>query len=139
MRIRNPSLARVLFVLSVLIVGPLQAHTVFHCAMMDEVMLECCCIASASNEDGEEALDSKDDLCCERLLAIAYDVEASQDTLIAKPAEVRSDVDPPSSIAVNISEYDLLSWRAEQRGNYRSTKFSQSASKTYLVTQRLRI
>jgi len=107
--------------------------------MMDDVMLECCCIASTSNDDSEVALDSKDDLCCERLLAIAYDVEASQDTLIAKPAEVRSDVDPPSSIAVNITEFDLLSWRAEQRGDYPSTKFSPTASKTYLLTQRLRI
>ncbi len=102
-------------------------------------MLECCCIASTSNDDSEVALDSKDDLCCERLQSIAFDVEASQDTLIAKPAEVRSDVDPPKSIAVNITEFDLLPWRAEQRGDYPSAKFSPTASKTYLVTQRLRI
>lgn len=140
---RNPSLARVLL-LGVLIVGPLQAQSVFACAMMDEVMHECCCVGHKTDEDCasadcDGAVDANTDPCCERSVTISIDEEARQDAPIVKPVEVRSDVDPPAGILATISDFNLLPRRVALRVDSSPPDLCKSRADTYLITQRLRI
>lgn len=142
---RNPSLARVLLVLGVLIVGPLQAQSVFACPMMDDVMHgECCCVGHKTDEDCvnadcDGAVDANTDPCCDRTVTISIDEEARQDAPIVKPVEVRSDVDPPAGIVATITEFDLLPRHVTLRLDFSPPDLCYSRSDTYLITQRLRI
>lgn len=139
----NPSLARLLLVLGVLIVGPLQAQSVFACPMMDEVMDECCCIGhktdkDCANADCDGAVDTDTDPCCDRSVTISIDEEARQDAPIVRPVEVRSDVDPPAGIVPTITEFSLPPQRVALR-LHSPPDLCYSRSDTYLITQRLRI
>lgn len=141
---KNPSLARVLLVLGVLIVGPLQAHSAFACAMMDEVVPECCCPGhKADDECADSACDGASgdnaDPCCERLVTISIDNKVTQDTPVIKPVEIRSEVDPPSGAAAAIAELKLLPRVAAPRPDFSLPDFWPSGVNTYLITQRLRI
>ncbi|MEQ9450974.1 MAG: hypothetical protein RJQ07_05265 [Pseudomonadales bacterium] len=130
---------RVLLVLAILIVGPLQAQSVFACAMMDEVMHECCCVGHKTDEDFDVAVDANTDLCCERSVTISIDEEARQDTPIVKPVEVRSDVDPPVAIVAANTEFFSPPRRVALRVNFSPPDLCYSRADTYLITQRLRI
>lgn len=142
---RNPLLARVLLLLGVLIVGPLQAQSVFACPMMDEVMHgACCCVGNKNdqdcvNADCDGAMDANTDPCCDRSVTISTDEEARQDAPIIKPVEVRSDVDPPTGIVATITEFDLLQRRVAFHVDLSTPDLYFSHSDTYLITQRLRI
>lgn len=137
MTAKNPSFARVLLIVGVLIVGPLQAQSVFACAMMDEVMHECCCVGQKPDHDS--AVDANTDPCCEHSVTISIDEEARQNAPPVKPAEVRSDVDPPSCIVAPITEFDLLPQRVAFRVDLSPPDLCYSLADTYLITQRLRI
>lgn len=144
MKRRNPSLAKLLLLLGVLIIGPLQAQDVFACAMMDEVLQECCCIGQKTGEDGfnpthDQAVDDFNDLCCERSVTISFDGETGQEAPVIKPVEVRSDVDPPADMMVSITEFDVQPQRRSLSTEFSLPDRCQSRSDTYLLTQRLRI
>ncbi len=133
-----------LLLLGVLIVGPLQAQSVFACPMMDEVMHECCCIGHKTNEDCanadcDGAVAANTDPCCDRTVTISIDEEARQDAPIVKPVEVRSDVDPPAGILATITDFNLLPRRVALRVDFSAPELCKSRSDTYLITQRLRI
>lgn len=136
------------FLRSVLILivasGPLQAQAVFACSMMDMVMEECCCDAIPSgNENIDPEFDaapgSNEEPCCEQSVEIRVDEDARQDTRIAKPLEVRSDVDPPQAI---VDSFDVIAAPQARPALfvYQPHPFIHSSgTDTYLITQRLRI
>lgn len=131
--------------LLLLAVGPLQAQTIYACAMMDTVVQDgCCCEApeiedDCANPDCNTTLESSENRCCERSVNVTVDQEAGQDTLTVKPAEVRSDVDPPQAL---VCSSDALCPRRPlptQGVAGRLPDTGQSGSDTWLLTQRLRI
>lgn len=141
---RDPLYLRALLLL-LLAVGPLQAQTIYACAMMDMVVHDRCCCEAAkfeddrANPDCNATLESSEKPCCERSVEVSVDQEAGQDTLTVKPAEVRSDVDPPQAL---VSSFDALfpPRPFPTRGVAdRLPGTGQSGSDTYLLTQRLRI
>jgi len=141
----SPSFMRAVLLLMTFAVGPLQAQSVFACAMMDEVMHgECCCVGHKSDEDCADAgcdgaLSSSDEPCCERSVEISLDEEALQDVSVIKPAEVRSDVDPPTAIVASIDEIVPPQLRVAVRAASSLPDVAHSGSDIYLITQRLRI
>jgi len=128
-----------------LVVGPLQAQSVFACSMMDTVMHgDCCCVGQKSDDDCIDgkcggAGDASTSPCCERSVEISVDVEAQQNTPIATAAEVRSDVDPPPPIIAYSHEIVPRQLASAVRIDYSHHNVCHSGSDTYLVTQRLRI
>lgn len=142
---RHPTFRRSLLVLLVLGIGPLQAKTLFACAMTDMVMVdECCCEVSAAHKDcvgsgGDVAGDSNHDHCCERSVEVNVDQSGDEDSPLAKPVQVSSDVDPPQGI---IASLNLVTQQSSlvATGALRPLPMTgQSGSDTYLITQRLRI
>jgi hypothetical protein len=144
MKRRTPSFVRALLLLIVAL-GPLQAQTVFACAMMDRVMQdECCCEHHASVRDCEASEcgavpDLSEKPCCEHSVDITADPDARHDGSISKPVELRSDVDPPhfliSSFEANFTPQAIPA----TRGFHAAAAATRGGSDTYLVTQRLRI
>jgi hypothetical protein len=140
---RNPSFLRALLLL-ILAIGPLQAQSVFACAMMDTVVQDCCCDDHKSDDyckdsTCESTLQSGDAPCCERSIEVRVDAEAAQNVPLVKLTDVRSDADPPQ---VLVSSLDALFPPPPSliHGNYRCLPVAgQSGPDTYLVTQRLRI
>jgi hypothetical protein len=140
---RNPLFLRALL-LFLLAIGPLQAQSVFACAMMETVVHhDCCCDGHTTgdhctNSNCESTLESGDAPCCERAIEVGIDREAGQNTPV-KSAEVRSGLDPPQAL---ISSFDAL-FPPHPRltlGVFHYLPVAgQSGSETYLVTQRLRI
>jgi len=140
---RNPSFLRALLLL-ILAIGPLQAQSVFACAMMETVVHhDCCCDGHTTgdhctNSNCESTLEFGDAPCCERAIEVGIDQEAGQNTPV-KSAEVRSGLDPPQAL---ISSFDALfpPYPRLTLGVFRYLPVAgQSGSETYLVTQRLRI
>ncbi len=135
-RLRKQLVRPLLFAL-VLVLGPLNAQTVFACMMMGGVELETCCCgdhepAILDSADGEER-------CCEAGVDLRIEPSSEQQNPATKPVEVRSDVDPPLAILVA----NLIDPRPERaftiahRAQNRSSH--NRGSQTYLLTQRLRI
>ena len=125
-------------------IGPLQAQTVFACSMMDRVMDECCCGDHASgrnciDSDCDATVGSSNDPCCERSVEVNVDEDTRQDTRIAKPLEIRSDVDPPQAILASSEGIAPLLRCAVPFLFQSPPDVRQSGSNTYLITQRLRI
>lgn len=145
MKSTKSSSSRVLLLLFILVVGPLQVQSVFACPMMDEVMHgECCCVGHKADEDCVNAdcagaVHAITDPCCERSVTISIDEEARQDAPIVKPVEVRSDVDPPTGIVPIIPDFVLLPSRVARLLEFSPPDPFKSGSDTYLITQRLRI
>jgi hypothetical protein len=145
MKSKKSASSRLLLLLFVLVVGPLQVQSVFACPMMDEVMHgECCCVGHKADEDCVNAdcagaVDATTDPCCERSVSISIDEEARQDAPIIKSVEVRSDVDPPTGIVATLPDFDLLPRRVAHRVDFSPSDSFKSGSDTYLITQRLRI
>ncbi len=144
MKLLAPSYLRPLLLL-VLIIGPLQAQTVFACAMMDTVMHNaCCCDDHKVDEDCVDSgcdamLESSEGPCCERSVEVSVDEDTRQSTPIVKSVEVRSDVDPPPAIVVSLDVIATPQLIAV-RGVFKPLPIpGQSGSDTYLITQRLRI
>jgi len=140
----SSSVSKVLLLL-LLVVGPLQAQSVFACEMMDEVMVgDCCCVGHKSDDDCADAvcdgaLHSNDDPCCERSVEVSLDNEARQDAPIFKPTDVRSNVDPPTAILASFNVLEPPRSRVADRVVYPFPNISRAGSDTYLITQRLRI
>jgi len=140
----NPTFLRALLLL-LLAIGPLQAQSVFACAMMDTVVHDGCCCEGhetddyCTNSNCESTLESGDFPCCERAIEVGIDPEAGQNTPPVKSTEVSSGLDPPQAL---ISSFDAL-FPPHPRlihGVFHCRPVAgQTGSETYLVTQRLRI
>lgn len=144
MRHRRPSGLRALLLL-LLAAGPLQAQTIYACAMMDAVVHDACCCEGPRAEDDcgspgcDATLESGEDPCCERSVEVIVDQEAGQDALTVKPTEVRSDVDPPPAIPFSSDALFPPSPIRTPGLVHRLSGTGQSGSDTWLLTQRLRI
>ncbi len=142
---RNTYTLRTFMFLLLLAVGPLQAQAVFACAMMDmPVHQSCCCDDHRADDacggsDGDSNLMPSKNPCCERTIQVSVDEDSKEDNPIAKPAEVRSDVDPPQTSAIPPVDFALLTQRPQLAAYTPPPPASLSGSRTYLVTQRLRI
>jgi len=144
MKPRNPSSLRTFLFLLLLAIGPLQAQAVFACTVMDmPVHDNCCCDEhksddSCGNADCHPNLKPGENPCCERNLQVSVNEDVKEDTPVVKPAEVRSDVDPPPAIAVpfdtQIAPRPLLALLHPI-----PPPAALPGSRTYLITQRLRI
>jgi len=138
---KSPSI-RALLLLLLVLVGPLQAQTVFACPMMNVVMHDaCCCAAHSADEDCVDAncegsLPADASPCCDLSVELSFD-KAEAPSL--KPIEFSSAVDPPPAFVV--IQYDFLLSLPGAFVPAFSTfpQFSQSGTDTYLITQRLRI
>lgn len=140
----KPSFARALLLL-VVALGPLQAQTVFACAMMDTMVLdECCCedhkaTAGCENPDCGEALQPDGTRCCAHSVEISADPDARPDASISKPVEVRFDEDPPQ-VLISSSEVPFTPPAVPVIvGLHSAFAATRGGSPTYLITQRLRI
>lgn len=135
-RLRKRLVRPLLFAL-VLVLGPLNAQTVFACMMMGGVELETCCCddhepAILNFADGEEP-------CCETSVDLRIEPSLEHQNPITKPVEVRSDVDPPLAILV-ANAIDPRPERALTIAHRKQNWSSHNpGSQTYLLTQRLRI
>ncbi|GJL67120.1 MAG: hypothetical protein NPIRA05_20910 [Nitrospirales bacterium] len=145
MNYRVPSLLLALLFLVIMTIGSLQPKTVFACAMMDMIVLDdCCCGNHKIDQDCvESSCDAMQEFstepCCERSVEISINEEAKHSQPIAKPMEVRSDVDPPQAIA---NSFDILAppqYVVAFEVLHSQPIASLSGSNTYLITQRLRI
>ncbi len=135
-RLRKQRVRPRLFVV-VLVLGPLNAQTVFACMMMGGIEFDTCCCddhapAILDSDDGDES-------CCETSVELRIEQSSEQKNPITKPVEVRSDVDPPPAILVAhtidprperafTTAYRTRIWLSHNPG-----------SQTYLTTLRLRI
>lgn len=142
---RTPSFARVLLLLVAVAVGPLQAQTVFACAMMGTVMHdECCCDDHEATQGCTDSscgavLESSESPCCEQSVEIGIDDPASQENPIVKPVEVRSDGDPPQALISSCGADFIPPAVTATRRFDSASPADPGGSETYLVTQRLRI
>jgi len=125
----------------VLLIGPLQAQSVFACEMMDEVMYgDCCCLILRSGEDCTDgALNSKDQPCCKRSVEVSLDDEARLSSPIIKPFEVHSDEDPPTAIVASLDFLEPPHTCVAVHDSILLPDVRDSGSDIYLLTQRLRI
>jgi hypothetical protein len=127
---------RILLVL-ILVVGPVHAQILFACAMMDTVVHDTCCCDEheySVNSDIENSLKVEYEPCCEVSVGLRIDTES-----VHKLIEVRSDVDPPPTMLVatdiRLSPVNVVT----AAFSHAPVDTHHLGSKTYLLTQRLRI
>ncbi|HBV21711.1 MAG TPA: hypothetical protein DEF07_08345 [Nitrosomonas sp.] len=78
--------------------------------------------------------------CCDKSIEISINAdEAKQNVSFAKPAEIRSDVDPPQAIIVNYFDIPTSPHPIVVLVANSQPIVSSLGSSTYLITQRLRI
>ena len=136
----NRSFLRPLLLLIFLVVGPLQAQTVFACVTMDMVMNvsdKCKSNQDCINMDFDDALELNQNSCFEQSTVLSINQDLQQN-IPAITSVVESDIDPPQAIATALDfapRQQFVTYIVLPRTNLTS----QSGSKTYLITQRLRI
>lgn len=140
----NPLFLRALLLL-IVAVGPLQAQTLYACAMMDTGVLDgCCCEAHKTEQDCASpdcnaSVESGDKPCCERSVEVSIDQEAGKETLTVKPTDVRSDVDPPHALVCSfVTPFPQRPFPAQGVVD-RAPGADRSGSDIWLLTRRLRI
>ena len=121
-----------------LLVGPLQVQQVFACGMMDAIFVDCCCEDNncSADSDSSNAIATENQ-CCEVSIQLSINIDANSEIDVIKPAEIRSDVDPPAEIVFATALW-VEPIRFTDSSNLYSTP-SYRAGTTYLITQRLRI
>jgi hypothetical protein len=138
---RNKSFLRPLLLLLILVVGPLQAQTVFACVTMDMVMNvvdSCKTNQDCVNLDFDNVLDLNQNPCFEQSVALSIDQDLQQNIPIINSV-IESDIDPPQAVGT------ALDFVLQQQAVLEIVVFprvnlpGQSSSNTYLITQRLRI
>lgn len=137
--------ARICSLLLALLIGQVQAQSVFTCALMDEVVHdECCCTANrTAQECGDSECGSLADRqlerCCDRSVELSFNPDAQDERPVTKPFELRTGVDPPPAAVGSI----VLNAPAPTRSAIAVPALPSDAhlirSDTYLITQRLRI
>lgn len=136
---RNPrkQFIRPVLIALLLVLGPLNAHAVFACAMMGGVVLDNCCCDE--HEPADMAVDDEHEPCCEKSIELRIDLESGERSHVTKPVEIRSDVDPPPAILfaadLVVNPYRVIALYQPQALNTAHL----SGTHTYLHTQRLRI
>lgn len=136
---RNRSFLRPLLLLIFLVVGPLQAQTVFACVTMDMVMNvvdSCKTNQDCVNMDLDDVLELNQNPCFEQSVVLSVDQDLQQNMPIVNSV-VESDIDPPQVIATTLD--GVLPRQFVLEEHPRSNFPGQSGSNTYLITQRLRI
>lgn len=138
---RNKSFLRPLLLLLILVVGPLQAQTVFACVTMDMVMNvvdSCKTNQDCVNMDLDDVLDLNQDPCFEQSIVLSINQDLQQN-IPAINSVIESDIDPPQAMGTALDfvfqQQAVLEIVAFPRVNLPG----QSSSNTYLITQRLRI
>ena len=138
---RNKSFLRPLLLLLILVVGPLQAQTVFACVTMDMVMNvvdSCKANQDCVNMDLDDVLDVSQNPCFEQSIVLSINQDLQQN-IPAINSVVESDIDPPQAIATTLDRI-FPPQHVQVLVVFPHTNFSgQSGSNTYLITQRLRI
>lgn len=133
---------RPLLLVLMLVIGSVHVQTLFACAMMDTIVHGTCCCDEhkrCADSDINEALQMERKPCCEKSVELSIDQVSMQTTPINKPVEVRSDVDPPPTIAI-AAKCGMQVYRVVTVIDRRAIDMThQSTAQTYLVTQRLRI
>ena len=131
--------------LLLLAVGPLQAQTIFACAMMETVVqAPCCCNEHGANKGHgepalEDVLDSGHEPCCERSVQVTVDQDAEQAAPVGKSAELRSGVDQPQPIVFSVDALVPPQPILKPGVSPLLPAAGYSGSDTWLITQRLRI
>jgi hypothetical protein len=105
--------------------------------MMETVMHGVCC-CDEHHSDGL-ALESGDEPCCDRSVAVTVDQDVKHGTPMGKAAEVRSDADPPPALVSSIDPLGLPQHAVTPRVPDLFPAIGHFGSDTYLITQRLRI
>ena len=142
---RRAKATKICIVLLALLMGQVQAQSVFKCAMMDEVVHgECCCATNRTADDcGDSACDSPaiglSERCCDRSVELSFNADAQDERPIIKPFELRTGVDPPSAVACSVCLDTLLPTRSARAIPPLPSDAHLIRSDTYLITQRLRI
>ncbi len=135
-RLRKRLVRPLLFAL-ILVLGPLNAQTIFACMMMGGAELETCCC-----DDQVPAIvdfDDQQESCCEIRVELRVETSSEQDSPTTKPAEVRSDVDPPSALLVAYTPDPRFARALTISHQLQNRESQYSRSQTYLTTLRLRI
>ena len=138
---RKESFLRPLLLLLFLVVGPLQAQTVFACLTMDMVMNNadnCKTNQDCVYMDFDDMLDLNQSPCFEQTMVLSFNQDLQKNIPIINSV-VESDVDPPQAISTILDlvfpPQIILAFVVSNRINFSG----QSGSNTYLITQRLRI
>ncbi len=135
------SFMRPLLLLLILVVGPLQAQTVFVCVTMDMVMNvvdSCKANQDCVNMDLDDVLDLNQNPCFEQSVVLSIDQNLQQNIPVINSV-IESDIDPPQAMGT------ALDFVFQQQAVLEIVVFprinlpGQSSSNTYLITQRLRI
>ena len=152
MLIYSKSLLRVLPLVLLLVMGQLQAKTIYSCLMMDKsghnAMMDrdmdmqqdadCCRDQKAClSLDCDDALAPNEDSCYEQTVILTINQELQQNMPILSLVG-ESDVDPPQVMFITL---DLVfpPQTVTAFVVFPHTDTIQSGSNTYLITQRLRI
>lgn len=137
----NRPILRSLLLLIFLVVGPLQAQTVFACVTMDMVMNvvdSCKTNQDCVNMDLDDVLELDQNSCFEQSVVLSIDQELQQNIPFINSV-VESDIDPPQEVVTTfdgvLPRQFVLAFIVHPRSDFPG----QSGSNTYLITQRLRI
>jgi hypothetical protein len=142
---RRATVTKSCFVLLALLIGQVQAQSVFKCALMDEVVRgECCCTTNRTAEDcGDSACDDPTngppERCCDRSVELRFNADAQDERPVTKPFELRTGVDPPPAAVCSIALNALAPTRSALAIPSLPSDAHLIRSDTYLITQRLRI
>lgn len=142
---RRATVTKSCFLLLALLIGQVQAQSVFKCALMDEVVHgECCCTTNGIAGDcGDSACDDPTngppERCCDRSVELSFNADAQDERPVTKPFELRTGVDPPPAAVGSI----VINAQTPTRSALAVPSLPSDAhlirSDTYLITQRLRI
>lgn len=143
--IRRSKATKICLLLLGLLVGQVQAQSVFKCAMMDEVVHgECCCATNRTADDrGDSNCDDpanrQSERCCDQSVELSFNPDAQDERPIAKPFELRTGVDPPPAVVCSMTLNALAPTRSAIATPSLPSDAHLIRSDTYLITQRLRI
>ena len=138
---RNRSFLRPLLLLIFLVVGPLQAQTVFACVTMDMVMNvtdSCKTNQDCVNMDLDDVQDVSQNQCFEQSVILSINQDLQQNIPVINSV-IESDIDPPQAINRTPDCFFPQQFVLEFVVFPRANLTGQSSSNTYLITQRLRI
>ena len=140
---RSSSLRALLLLL--LAAGPLQAQSVFACAMMDALIHDVCCCDDHNVVEGcvetscGTTLEAREEPCCERSVEVTADPDSRQAAPVGKRTHVGSDADPPHALVSSIDALIAPQARLTPGVSEPPPAAASSGSDIWLTTQRLRI
>lgn len=142
---RRSKAAKIGLLVLALFMGPVQAQSVFTCAMMDEVVHgDCCCATHRTTDDCENAdrdapANRTLERCCDQSIELSFNPDAQDEWRVTKPFELRTGLDPPPAVVCSITLDVLTPTRSAIAIPPLHSDAHLIRSDTYLITQRLRI